>query len=187
MSIPTMRPTFLLTVNLTQDQVIDKLRGLIDVAGERFAGKVVGRHVMLTVSEKDRHFWSPWLDVEVLERGVDEDDGEGDPADGGAVTVRGRFMPHPNIWTAYMAVYFGLVTFALFAACFAYAQWTTESPPTALWGVGFSALATAGVWWSAQVGQKLARGQMGELKFEFARVLEIESGEVLEMISKLKK
>ncbi len=157
MSIPKMRPTFLLAVNLTHDQAIERIRGLVEHPDGRFTGKVVGKHIMLTVSEKDRHFWSPWLDMEVLE---DEEDSDA----GGAATVRGRFMPHPNIWTAYMAAYFGLVTFGLFAACFAYAQWVTESSPTALWGVGLSVVVTVAVWWSAQVGQRLARGQMEQLK-----------------------
>ena len=169
MSIPKMRPTFLLTVDLTHGQVIDKLRGLIEHSDGRFTGKVVGRHVMLTVSEKDRHFWSPWLDMEVVEAGEeDEDVGVGgvDGADGvnGKVTVRGRFMPHPNIWTAYMAGYFGLATFSTFAAIYGYAQWSMDQPPTGLWGVGLGVLITVGVWWSAQVGQKLARGQMGALR-----------------------
>jgi len=163
MSIPKMRPTFLLTVDLTQEQVIDKLRGLIDHNDGRFTGKVVGRHVMLTVSEKDRHFWSPWLDMEVIEP---EEDEAVDGAEGtdGKVTVRGRFMPHPNIWTAYVAGYFGLATFSTFAAIYAYAQWATESSPTALWGAGLGVLITIVVWWSAQVGQKLAHGQMEELR-----------------------
>jgi hypothetical protein len=166
MSIPKMRPSFLLTVGLTHDQAIKRIRGLVEHPDGRFTGKIVGKHIMLTVCEKDRHFWSPWLDMEVLEDEGDEDEdiGKGQAMDGGAVTVRGRFMPHPNIWTAYMAAYFGLVTFGLFAACFAYAQWVTESPPTALWGVGLSVVATVAVWWSAQVGQRLARGQMEVLR-----------------------
>ncbi len=158
MSIPKMRPSFLLIVGLTHKEAIERIRGLVEHPDGRFTGKIVGKHIMLTVSEKDRHFWSPWLDMEVLEEEDDEDSGES--AQGGAATVRGRFMPHPNIWTAYMAAYFGLGTFGLFAACFAYAQWVTESPPTALWGVGLSVVLTVAVWWSAQVGQKLARGQM---------------------------
>ena len=165
MSIPKMRPTFLLAVNHTHDQAIERIRGLVERPDGRFAGKVVGKHIMLTVSEKDRHFWSPWLDLEVL-----EDEEKSDT--GGAATVRGRFMPHPTIWTGYVAGYFGLVTFALFAACFAYAQWVTESPPTALWGVGLSVVATVAVWWSAQVGQRLARGQMEVLREVVGEALE---------------
>ena len=165
MSIPKMRPSFLLTVGLTHDQAIERIRGLVEHPDGRFTGKIVGKHIMLTVSEKDRHFWSPWLDMEVLE---EEEESEA----GGELTVRGRFMPHPNIWTAYMAGYFGLVSFAMFAACFAYAQWVTESPPTALWGVGLSVVATVAVWWSAQVGQRLARGQMEVLRGAINQILD---------------
>ncbi len=161
MSIPKMRPTFSLAVDLTHDQAIDRIRGLLEHPGGSFAGKVVGRHIMLTVSEKDRHFWSPWLDMEVTEDGRE---GGGESEAGGAVTVHGRFMPHPSIWTGFIAAYFFLITFALFAACYAYAQWATEKSPTALWLVGLCALVTAAIWWSAQVGQRLARGQMEVLR-----------------------
>ena len=156
MSIPKMRPTFSLTVGLTHDQAIDRIRALIEHPDSRFTGKIVGRHIMLTVCEHDRHFWSPWLDMEVVE---DES-----PDTDATATVHGRFMPHPSIWTGFVAAYFFLVTCALFTACFAYAQWVTETSPTALWGVGLSVVATVAVWWSAQVGQRLARGQMGVLK-----------------------
>ena len=91
---------------------------------------------MLTVSDKDRHFWSPWLDMEVIEP---DEDGDTD-----SVTVRGRFMPHPNIWTAYMAGYFGLATFSAFAAIYAYAQWATEQTPTGLWAAGLCACLVIG-------------------------------------------
>ena len=158
MSMPKMRPTFLLAVDLTHEEAIGRIRALLEHPDGRFIGKVVGRHVMLTVSKKERHFWSPWLDMEVIEDGAPGADV------GGEVTVRGRFMPHPSIWTAFVAGYFGLGTIALFAACFAYAQWVTESRPTALWCVGLSVVATVAVWWSAQVGQRLARGQMEVLR-----------------------
>jgi hypothetical protein len=157
MSIPKMRPTFLLPVGLTREQTIGRLRDLVEHPDGRFAGKVVGRHVMLTVCEEDRHFWSPWLDLEVIEEEIESDSGA-------AVTVRGRFMPHPSIWTGYVAVYFFLATFGLFAAIFTCAQWATETPPTALWAVGLTVLATAAAWWSAQVGQRLARVQMELLR-----------------------
>ncbi len=164
MSIPKMRPTFLLAVNLKHDEAIGRVRTLLNHPDGRFTGKVVGRHIMLTVSKTERHFWSPWLDLE-----VDEDDESPDAS--GTVTVRGRFMPHPSIWTAYVAGYFGLGTLALFAACFAYAQWATEASPTALWVVGVCVLVTVGIWWSAQVGQKLAREQMGVLREAVGEVL----------------
>jgi hypothetical protein len=164
MSIPKMRPTFELTVSLTHDQAIDRVRGLLEHPAGAFTGKIVGRHIMLTVCEKDRHFWSPWLDMEVDENTA--------PNAAGPVTVHGRFMPHPSIWTAFVAGYFFLATSALFTACFAYAQWATEAPPTALWGVGLSAAATAALWWSAQVGQRLARGQMEILRDVVGEALE---------------
>lgn len=156
MSIPKMRPTFLLTVDLTRDQVIDRLRGLIESSDGRFTGKLVGRHVMLTVSDKDRHFWSPWLDMEVIEPEENET--------GGAVAVRGRFTPHPNIWTGFAFSYFSLIVIACFAGVWGMSQRMLQQKPTALW-VGLVCVLIVGLlWWAAQMGQRLAREQMRTIK-----------------------
>ena len=43
-----------------------------------------------------------------------------------ALSVRGRFAPHPNVWTFYLFVAFGLGFALLVGLTWGYAQWATE-------------------------------------------------------------
>lgn len=156
MSIPRMRPTFSLQTGMTPDGVIARIHGLIDQPGGAFTGKVVGRHIILTVRAQDRHFWSPWLELEVTDAGVD------DP--GSWAELRGRFTPHPSIWTGFAFGYFSLIVLALFAGVWGMSQWLIDQRPTALWAALACCVVMGLLWWSAQVGQRLARGQMEVLR-----------------------
>ena len=159
MSIPKMRPTFNLRVGSSPDGVINSLRGLIDRADGPFTGKVIGRHIILTVRAQDRHFWSPWLEIEVT--GAIGNDGNLGAA---AAELRGRFTPHPSIWTGFAFSYLALIVLALFAGVWGLSQWLIDQRPTALWAALGCCVAMALLWWSAQVGQRLARGQMEMLR-----------------------
>jgi hypothetical protein len=139
--------------------VITRLRGLIDRPGGPFAGKVIGRHIVLTVRARDRHFWSPWLEIEV----TDAIGNDGNPG-AAAAELRGRFTPHLSIWTGFAFSYLALIVLALFAGVWGLSQWMIDRRPTALWVALGCCVAMGLLWWSAQVGQCLARGQMEALR-----------------------
>lgn len=153
MSIPKMRPTFYLRVVSSPDSVIKSLRDLIDRADGPLTGKVIGRHIVLTVRAEDRHFWSPWLELEVTDAG-----------DGRNTELRGRFTPHPSIWTGFAFSYLALIVLALFAGVWGLSQWMIDQRPTALWAALGCCVVMGLLWWSAQVGQRLAREQMEALR-----------------------
>jgi len=84
--------------------------------------------------------------------------------EGTSTHLAGRFSPHPTVWTAFAFGYLALGVLSFFASVFAYSQWSLGSTPSALWALGSFALIAVAMWWSAQVGQRLARGQMIELR-----------------------
>jgi hypothetical protein len=155
-----MRPTFNLRVGSSPDGVINSLRNLIDRAGGPFTGKVIGRHIVLTVRAEDRHFWSPWLEIEVTGAG----NSDANPGAGNAAELRGRFTPHPSIWTGFAFSYLALIVLALFAGVWGLSQWLIDQRPTALWAALGCCVVMGLLWWSAQVGQRLARGKMEALR-----------------------
>ncbi len=168
MSIPVMRPTFSLRVGMSPESVIARLGVLIDQPGETFTGKVVGRHIILTVRDAQRHFWSPWLEIEVTgadDGVVGENPGANPGEDPGAgAELRGRFTPHPSIWTGFAFGYLSLIVLALFAFMWGLSQWLIDQRPTVLWAALACCVVMGLMWWSAQVGQKLARVQMEALR-----------------------
>ena len=114
-----------------------------------------GDHFALTIEDARRHFWSPWLmvDVSAGDRGTH---------------VFARFTPHPSVWTGYAFAYMTLASIGFFSLIFAYACSVSGSHGGATAWIPWIAPVCAGVafllWASAQVGQRLARAEMDDLK-----------------------
>lgn len=110
-----------------------------------------GTHVQIMIAKPERHFWSPWLTVEyeAVERGT---------------RIHGRFSPHPNVWTCFALTYLALGTILFFAIMWAGAQAMLDRAPTALWVTPACLLIAGIMFWSSQIGQKLARTQMDRLR-----------------------
>jgi hypothetical protein len=97
--------------------------------------------------DTERTFWSPYLNLEV----EDEPDGS---------AIRGRFSPHPNVWTMFMAVYILLALAALAGLSYGIVQLTLGQPP---WGFIFVPVAVAlfgFVYGATLIGQGLGAEQM---------------------------
>ena len=157
-----LRPTFEIDVALPPERVSEVLeRVFLDDPG-RFVGQSARLNLTIALAPEHRHFWSPWLHIDL--RRVEGDEH--------AAVVFGRFSPAPSVWTAYMLTYIALLTIALLAGAWACAQWMLERPPTLLWGVLAPCLVAAGMVWSAKVGQRLAREQMATLRDAVERSLE---------------
>lgn len=114
-------------------------------------GASVGRHAELFVPEDERRVWSPWLSVTA----------EGTP-DGGSI-VRGRYAPHPHVWTLYMFLAFGLGFGLLVGMAWGYAQWSMEETPWAFASVPLGLALAAVLYLVSLAGQRLGAGQIDHL------------------------
>ena len=128
------------------EQVRDRLSTCPDCTGVS-----VGRHAELFVADEVRRVWSPWLSI-TAERGSN-----------GSV-LRGRFAPHPGIWTLYLFLAFGLGFALLVGTTWGYAQWAIERSPWALLCVPLVLLFGSGLYLASIVGQRLGAEQMVELR-----------------------
>jgi hypothetical protein len=150
LTTPRIRPTFAIDVDLDPASVMDQLRMRLPHC-PRCTGMSVGRHAELFVPEKERRIWSPWLSVTAYE------------ADRGSV-VRGRFSPHPSIWTLYLFLAFGMAFALLVGLAWGYAQWATETAPWALASVPLVLAAAIALYAISLAGQKLSASQMVQLR-----------------------
>jgi hypothetical protein len=151
--LPPMRPKFEFTFPILPAHAIELLQGIMDNNDHPIEGRVAGNHLMLVIPIKDRHFWSPWLNLEArTHRAHDSDD---------TIThIKGRFSPNPSVWTGYMMTYSSLAVLAFLTVMFGVSQAIMGSSP---WTFQFliPILFIAGVmYWSSLVGQKLAHDQM---------------------------
>ena len=127
-------------------KVRDKLSTCPDCTGVS-----VGRHAELFVADEVRRVWSPWLSI-TAERGSK-----------GSV-LRGRFAPHPGVWTLYLFLAFGLGFALLVGTTWGYAQWAIERTPWALLSVPLVLLLGSGLYLASIVGQRLGAEQMDQLR-----------------------
>ena len=151
MSLPRIAPVFTMDVDGSVDQIMQRLQMLTGKDSGALTGSVAGNHMTLTVRPSDRHFWSPWLHIELTEHD-------------GKTHFRGRFTPHPSVWTGFAFSYFSLFIIAAFAAVWGTSQWMLEHRPSAFWVALFCVIGVVLLWWSAQVGQRLAREQMHTIR-----------------------
>lgn len=129
---------------------IDRLLLLVNDADHPIEGRIAGNHLMLVIPPSRRHFWSPWLNLEVL-------------ACSEGSCIKGRFSPNPSVWTAFMLSYIAMGTLLIFSLIFALSQWLTNAPPSSLKLALIPALIAIIMYWTSLIGQKLAQEQMTEL------------------------
>ena len=151
MTVPEIRPTFEVDTDLSCADAMSRLRRAITGPEARATGCTATHHAELYVSEAARRPWSPWLSLEL-------------EALSAGCRVRGRFSPHPHVWTLYMFCWFALGFSVLVGASWGYAQWVTEVHPWALLCLPIAMLGAAGLFVASLVGQRLGRHQMVELR-----------------------
>ena len=123
------------------------LRSLLDGRTESLRGQVFSRHAVVQMRDGERTFWSPYLNLEV----EDEPDGS---------AIRGRFSPHPNVWTLFMGVYLLLTLAGLAGLSYGIVQLTLGETPWAFIAVPLSVAIFGFVYGATLIGQGLGAEQM---------------------------
>jgi hypothetical protein len=150
MTAANVRPRFEIEADLGADALMERLRARLPQC-PHCTGISVGHHAELFVPDAERRMWSPWLSVTAddhLHRSL----------------VRGRFAPHPHVWTLYLFLAFGLGFGLLVGTTWGYAQWATECPPWAWLSIPIILVFGLLLYLASQVGQRLGREQMHRLR-----------------------
>lgn len=151
MTAPRVRPRFELELADDPDRVMEKLRAKLPEC-PRCTGVSVGRHAELFVPEEEQKVWSPWLSVTA------------EPASDGGARVRGRFAPHPHVWTLYMFLSFALGFSLLVGVTWGYAQWAMEETPWALLSLPLGVVLGGALYLVSLTGQRLGADQIEHLE-----------------------
>jgi hypothetical protein len=122
-------------------------------------GVSVGRHAELFVPEDQQRVWSPWLSVTAEE------------ASSGGARVRGRFAPHPHVWTLYMFLSFALGFALLVGITWGYAQWAMGQTPWALVSLPLGIVLGGALYLVSLTGQRLGHDQIEHLESALVELL----------------
>ena len=152
-----MRPEFDLAVD-DPEGLLERLGKLLQEGHPHCTGQVFPRYAILRMRDDRCHFWSPYLHVEARSPDSDEERLSDRPC------VHGRFAPHPNVWTMFMAIYGVLGMVAIGGLMYGFSQWWLGWTPWAL-AIAPASLAMIGfVYGAAFIGQGLGAAQMYELR-----------------------
>lgn len=154
-----MRPRFSMYVDQPADEVLASLRDAINNSEDcPCYADVYVRQLEIRMRDRHHHFWSPELNLLFREK---ED----------ALThLEGKFGPGAHVWTAFMAGYAAFGLTAVGGGLLALSQWTIDEPTTGIWMVLVGLVGCVFVYLAAQVGQRLAGPQIGQIRAEICKV-----------------
>jgi hypothetical protein len=155
------RPGFDHTVEAPPGEVACAVTDLVTGSAPALYGNCLERHFQLTVPADQRHFWSPWLHLELE---AHRSEAALDPGLARRTYVRGYFTPAPALWTGFLLAHSALWILVFFAGLWGLVQWWyLDQAPWALWIVGLCLLGSLGLLLMARSGQRLAKQQMQDL------------------------
>ena len=142
-----MRPRFELQLPVDRERWLGSFQRALESDPGPLRGQVFRKHAVVQMRDGERTFWSPYLNLEV----EDEPDGS---------AIRGRFSPHPNVWTMFMGVYILLGIIALGGLSYGFVQLTLGESPWAFFTVPAAAAMFGFVYGATLIGQGLGAQQM---------------------------
>lgn len=143
-----IRPRFSQVVDMSATEVQRVIRDSVEPIGDCFELKEFPDFFCLRISERDRHFWSPRLNLS-----LEEDES-------GRTTIHGIYGPNANAWSLFLFSYLIIGFLGVIAGALALAQWIIETEPTWIWGLGAAIAGLVILYIIAQFGQKLGAQQM---------------------------
>ena len=153
-SITHIRPRFKFTVSHSPEEVLARIRTLLEQTPPHITGKLIGHHIILDIVGEEVHYWSPQLNfrVEVEEFGD------------GQTVIAGLIGPRPNVWTLFMFVYFSVGVAGFFITSYGISRYMMGEYSHALWGLPLAALFMATAYQAGKFGERLGAEQVDYLK-----------------------
>ena len=145
-----LRPRFRYFVPSSQEEICDQFKGAFKNEQNGFTGSALKYHIVIDYLEKDRHFWSPQLDLN-LEKYED------------GTLIRGLIGPRPNVWTIFMFFYAISGVSGLAGIIIGTGQWSMGDTPLAFWLIPFSVIIFLAVYLIGRTGKKIAYNESVDL------------------------
>lgn len=89
-----LRPRFSFDVDENETNILKRMEESLKKSDRKYKSKIVDQHIFIDVPEKDAHFWSPQLHVEIVKK------------DETSSLIKGLFGPKPQVWTLFMFIHF---------------------------------------------------------------------------------
>ena len=141
-----VRPKIRCVTPMTKEEIFSRFNQFLKDTDKPIRGRKLSGHIELYVNPDQQHYWSPILTIVF------------DAVEGGTA-VKGRFGPHPKVWTMYMFFYFFALVLTLFSGLVGAVQLQMGKSPWAFWIFWVGVLLLVLIYLAAQVGQRKGQEQ----------------------------
>ncbi len=130
----------------TPEQIVEKVKGILAQNQDKIVGRITHNHIRIRIAEKDRHFWSPQLSLNLEETGL-------------GTEIRGLYGPKPDIWLGYMFTYFFLGFVTLAVSVVGFSRYNLGMSSYILWAIPFILGGVFVLWITSRTGQRLGKDE----------------------------
>lgn len=146
-----VRPRFTDTVDLTRDEIREKILRSLAADSPSLEVKPFPEFIGIHIAEKDRRYWSPRLFLSL------------DPQPDGGTLISGTYGPEIEIWGIFLYGYLITGLIGTFTLILGFSQRMVESNPWGFYVAGAMAVVALVLYLAAQLGQKLGAWQTFQL------------------------
>jgi len=133
---------------------MNRIRNLLHTSNENIIGTIVDNHVILDITQKDIHYWSPQVNFRIEE----------DRNDPNQSVLSGIIGPRPKVWTLFMFIYFAIGTIGFFISSFGMARLMMGEQSLLLWAFPVAILLMLTAYLAGKMGERLGSDQVELLK-----------------------
>lgn len=144
-----IRPRFRLISSLDEKVILGRIDKAIPLQSD-VLGIIKGDHAFLRIPDKNLHYWSPTMEVEVKKYYDDED----------KTSIRCIIGPKQSIWLMLMFFYVGIGVLALFGGMYGLVKWNLGKESIFIWAFPIAAFLFSIIYLTAKYGQRKGRDQM---------------------------
>ena len=153
-----LRPRFSKQIHIKPEEVINRIHSYLKKPNRPVDGTIMENRIHFKFPPESRHYWSPQLNLEVIE-------------EGGNTLLRGLFGPDPKVWSMFLFIYSGIGFIGIIGLLFGLAQWNLGITPDALWIALGSVFLEIIFYFIARLGKKIAAQQMTLLQKELSSII----------------
>ncbi len=146
-----LRPRFQMELEQPSSQLLTKFSEA-KKSQTKFVISCVDDHIFIKLPNKEQHFWSPQLHLEISEK------------DENSCNLHGFFGPNPTVWTLFMFLHVAVGILFMANATWLYSNYNMENPITLQVGIAIVlVLAWILLYFAGAMGKKKGKPGMREL------------------------
>tara|TARA_R110000787_G_scaffold96415_5_gene199800 strand:+ start:18682 stop:19194 length:513 start_codon:yes stop_codon:yes gene_type:complete len=143
-----LRPRFKIEINKNNEEALRTIENTKE-SQKYFVVSRIDNHVFIRIPNKDQHFWSPQLHLEI------------DELDAKKSELKGLFGPKPSVWTMFMFFHFAVIGLFVIVGVWAYSNWSLKTD----FGIQLGIMtALIGIWFilyfAGRMGKKKGADEM---------------------------